>query len=195
MSMLKNIKTTPATLRTKLALAAGILLLIAVNFTIYQREQLLKEGRVVLLELTPVDPRSLMQGDYMALRFKVANEAFSGRLRSDGGEDVKQVADGHIVVSVDDNGVGQFKRWAKNEEGLASNEALLHYRIRNDQPKFGTNAFFFQEGHGQDYQTARYGEFRVAKNGDMILTSLRAADYRLLEVQTIATTSLQQNQP
>ncbi|MFX7329222.1 GDYXXLXY domain-containing protein, partial [Acinetobacter baumannii] len=34
-----------------------------------QKEMLLKEGQLVLLPLAPVDPRSLMQGDYMALRY------------------------------------------------------------------------------------------------------------------------------
>lgn len=62
--------------RVWLAVLAGILVLIAVNVSIYQREQLLQHGRFVLLELAPVDPRSLMQGDYMALRFEVANQAF-----------------------------------------------------------------------------------------------------------------------
>jgi uncharacterized membrane-anchored protein len=174
---------TPRTWRTILALAVGALILAAVNFTIYQREQLIREGRVVLLELAPVDPRSLMQGDYMALRFKVATDAFSGRQRNQASPEAAKLMDGHLVVALDAHGVGQFKRFAKSEERLASDEVLLRYRIRDDQPKFATNAFFFQEGHGQDYQTARYGEFRVAKNGDMILTSMRAADYRLLEVQ------------
>lgn len=184
--MLKTKEKIPGTMRTMLALAAGVLILGAVNFTIYQREQLLKDGRVVLLELAPVDPRSLMQGDYMALRFKVATDAFSGRQSNAAAFEVAKQVDGHLVVALDEHGVGHFKQFARSEEGLASNEALLRYRIRNDQPKFGTNAFFFQEGHGQDYQAARFGEFRVAKNGDMILTALRAADYRVLEVQKTA---------
>lgn len=53
----------------------GLLLaLIVANRGIAGHERTLAEGRVVLLELAPVDPRSLMQGDYMALRFDVADD-------------------------------------------------------------------------------------------------------------------------
>ena len=53
----------------------GLALVLAVaNGSIWQREQLLGSGRVVILELAPVDPRSLMQGDYMALTFAAGRE-------------------------------------------------------------------------------------------------------------------------
>lgn len=165
-------------MRKLIAIVAGILVLVAVNFTIYQREQLLEHGRVVLLETAPLDPRSLMQGDYMALRFKVANDAFPRMGWNSYKEDLQ---DGHIVVALDEHGVGSFRRLADGAP-LAANEALLRYRVRNGQPKFATNAFFFQEGHGEQYATARYGEFRVAKNGDMILTAMRGADYQKMGV-------------
>ena len=44
-----------------------ILLLGYFNWSVYQKEQTLKDGQLVLLQLAPVDPRSLMQGDYMRL--------------------------------------------------------------------------------------------------------------------------------
>lgn len=163
-------------MRKLIAVVAGILMLAAVNFTIYQREQLLEHGRVVLLETAPLDPRSLMQGDYMALRFKVANEAFPRMGWDNYGENLK---DGHIVVALDEHGVGHFRRMADGAP-LAANEAMLRYRVRNGQPKFATNAFFFQEGQGEQYARARYGEFRVAQNGDMILTAMRGTDYQKL---------------
>jgi uncharacterized membrane-anchored protein len=159
-------------MRKLIVVLAAVLLLGLVNFTIYQREQLRREGRVVLLELVPVDPRSLMQGDYMALNFAVANAAFPSR-HSDKSED------GQIVVALDGRGVASFRRFADSTP-LAANEAVLVYRIRNNMVKFATNAFFFQEGHAEDYQGARYGEFRVSPDGEMILTNLRAADLTLL---------------
>lgn len=163
-------------MRKWIAVIAGASVLLAVNFSIYQREQLLSEGRVVLLELAPVDPRSLMQGDYMALRFKVADESLGNKTNT-------PLHDGHIVVTLDPNNVGHFTRM---DDGAptAAQEVRLRYRIRNDQAKFATNAFFFQEGHAQQYEVARYGEFRVAKNGDMILTAMRGADLKTLGLST-----------
>jgi uncharacterized membrane-anchored protein len=159
-------------MRKAIVVLAGVILLAAVNFTIYAREQLLEHGRVVLLELAPVDPRSLMQGDYMALRFKVATDAFPH-------SDFKESMDGHIVVALDEHGVGSFKRIA-DATPLATNEALLRYRVRNEQPKFATNAFFFQEGQGDRFQSAHYGEFRVDAEGEMILTAMRDKDFGVL---------------
>ena len=53
-------------------LLGGLLVLGIANFAIWQKEDVLANGRTILLELAPVDPRSLMQGDYMALRFRLA---------------------------------------------------------------------------------------------------------------------------
>lgn len=151
-------------MRKSVAVLAGILILAAVNWSIYGRERLLEAGQIVLLELAPIDPRSLMQGDYMALRFKLADEAF-GRGRS------KIAQDGHIVVRIGERGVGSFVRRDAGEP-LAPGEARLRYRIREDRVKFATNAYFFQEGTASAYARARYGEFRVAPDGEMLLTHL-----------------------
>ena len=152
-------------MRKTIALLAGLALLAVANWTIYGRERLLAEGTVVMLELAPVDPRSLMQGDYMALRFKVADEAF-GRDRG------KQAEDGRIVVKVDERGVGAFVR-RDGGEPLAQGEVALRYRVREGKAKFATNAYFFQEGTGNLYARAKFGEFRVAASGDLLLTHLR----------------------
>lgn len=159
-------------MRKLIVVLTGLVILVAVNWSIYAREQLLSQGRVVLLELAPVDPRSLMQGDYMALNFKVANEAFPRG-------DIKPSEDGHLVVRLDERSVGYFKRFADSTP-LAANEAMLKYRIRNNQVKFATNAFFFEEGSSQQYQAARYGEFRVSADGEMLLTTLRGVDLAVL---------------
>ena len=55
----------------------------------------------------------------------------------------------------------------------AADEVGIRYRVRHGTPKLGTNAYFFEEGHAGDYAKARYGEFRVAPDGEAILTGLR----------------------
>lgn len=162
-------------MRKAIAVAAGLLMLGAVNWGIYGRERLLESGQVVLLELVPVDPRSLMQGDYMALRFKVADEVF-GRGRT---KEAKEAKDGRIVVRVGERGVGAFVR-RDGGEPLAPGETRLRYRIREQRVKFATNAFFFQEGTGHIYVGARYGEFRVAPDGDMLLAHLVSEKFERL---------------
>lgn len=159
-------------MRKLIVLLAGIAVLALANYSIFQRERLLKEGQIVLLQLAPVDPRSMMQGDYMALRFAVADEAFPFGERD-------KLKDGHLVVARDGHGVATFRRFADNRP-LAPNEIALRYRMRNGEPLFATNAFFFQEGTSERYANARFGEFRVASDGEMILTNLRDERYRKL---------------
>jgi uncharacterized membrane-anchored protein len=159
-------------MRKWIVVLAGAGLLLGINLVIAARERLLDEGRVVLLELTPVDPRSLMQGDYMALRFKVVRDAFQPA-------PAEVVADGRIVLGLDARGVATFRRF-DNGAGPAADEVAFRYRIRHGTPKLGTNAFFFEEGRVGDYAKARYGEFRVAPNGEAILTALRDEALRVL---------------
>lgn len=158
-----------------IAVAAGLVILAITNFSILGRERLLADGLLVLLETAPVDPRSLMQGDYMALRFRVADQVL-GRSTAKQGLD-----DGHLVLKLDDQGVGQFQRF---DEGtaLAPGEFRMRYRIRDQRPKFATNAYFFQEGTAALYTGAKYGEFRVGTNGESILTGLRSASREPLGV-------------
>ena len=152
-------------MRKAIAVLAGLAVLGAANWTIQGREKQLAEGAVVLLELAPVDPRSLMQGDFMALRFRIDNE-FSGGARAG------RSADGRIVVRQDARGVAAFVRQHAGEP-LAPGEALLRYRVRGGKLKFATNAYFFQEGTARLYERARYGEFRATPGGDLLLTHLR----------------------
>src|SRR3982751_4045171 len=105
--------------RTVIVLAALVVLAIA-NWTIASREALVTNGRVVLLELAPVDPRSLMQGDYMALRFRIATEAF-------GQPSLQPAVDGRLVAQVDAEGAGTFRRFDDGTP-LAADEVLLRYR-------------------------------------------------------------------
>ncbi len=152
-------------MRKAVVLLAGLIILVLANYSIYSRERLLTEGAVVLLQLAPVDPRSLMQGDYMALRFQVANDI---RQRV-GGEEAH---DGNAIVTVDERRVGAFVR-IDDGTPLAANEVRMHFRMRERQIKFATNAFFFQEGTASAYAKARYGELRVGGDGESILTGLR----------------------
>ena len=103
----------------------------------------------------------------MRLNFEVADQAFPAAAST-------PKADGHIVVALDPNGVGHFRRFADGRP-LAPGEIALRYRIRGGQPNFATNAYFFEEGQAADLAGAAYGEFRVGGDGEMILTGLRGA--------------------
>ena len=176
-------------MRSAFALVSCVAIVALVNYSVVRKERLLENGSVVYLELAPVDPRSLMQGDYMALRFKLANDARPAMKRADTQEATRSfgfngsrdlaAADGRIVAALDDSSIAQYRR-LDDGQPLASKEIYLRYRVREGEIKFATNAFFFQEGTAKQYELARYGEFRVARNGELLLTGLRSADLRPL---------------
>ena len=150
-------------------LVALLLVLAAANVTVARHERTLAEGRVMYLELAPVDPRSIMQGDYMALRFAVASLLPY--------TDTPQ----HelLVVKRDARGVGTFVRMHR-DEALAADEALLEYRIRKRGARIVTDAYHFQEGTAKIYEGARFGELRVRPDGVALLVRLTDAGLKPL---------------
>lgn len=148
------------------------LILVAVNFMIFTKESLLASGDTLLLDLRPRDPRSLMQGDYMSIRYGLAGEV--GAAISD------EAADGRAVVRVDERGVARFVRLHDGKMPLAADERLLRFRKRAGQVRIGGDAFFFQEGLAEVYQPARYGELRVDRSGEAVLVGLRDGELRRL---------------
>ena len=160
-------------MRNAIAWAVLAVVLILSNLMIVGKERILTEGEPMLLQLAPRDPRSLMQGDYMALRYSVARQV-ADKLSDIGS------SDGQIVVTLDEHQVARFARLRDDNTPLADSERLLAYRLRGDNVRLASDAYFFQEGHEPRYRSARYGELRVDTDGDAVLVALRDGDYRLL---------------
>jgi uncharacterized membrane-anchored protein len=153
-----------------LILLGALLVLGALNFSIAGKERIKGRGEIVYLRLAPVDPRSLMQGDYMALRFALAQE-----LDKTVSRDAAGAAPGAREGEVRFAGVAiASNRVASLADSAAPATLKLRYRVRNGHVWLGTNAFFFQEGDAQRFSTARYGEFRVDRaSGEAVLVGLR----------------------
>ena len=156
--------------RTRLIVVAVAVLVILsiINIEIVGKQRILSNGTTVLLRLAPVDPRSLLQGDYMALRY-----ALSGRVAD--AADEAQVSDGLAVITLDDEGAAEFVRIHNGQELLQS-ELLLRFRKRGESVRLASDAFFFEEGSWDEYRGARYGELRVSRNGSAVLIGLRDID-------------------
>jgi uncharacterized membrane-anchored protein len=138
-------------------MAATLVVLVAVNGSIVAKERIKTHGERIYLALAPVDPRSLMQGDYMALRFAVADQ-------------IPTVESGTWPLRVDERGIAAFVP-DQNAAGLR-----IRYRVRNGRVWLGTNAYFFEEGTAERYANAAFGEFRVEReSGEAILVGLRDA--------------------
>jgi uncharacterized membrane-anchored protein len=159
-------------IRVALVIAGLALVLVLTNWDIAQKRAVIAEGRVLLLELRPADPRSLFQGDYMALA--LANDTMP-----DPGVIATLPYRGTVILSLDEKGVGRFGRL---DDGTAPNadELRVQYRRhldwRGPRLDYGAQAFFFQEGDAALYQDAKYALLRVAEDGSTVLTDLANED-------------------
>lgn len=168
-----------------LAILGGLaLVLVVANGGIWQREKLLATGKVVILELAPVDPRSLMQGDYMALNFAASRDIT--RLRLGGERQFEDETlpgfepDGYVMLQADSRGVATPLRIQPDVHPHAETEVPLRYRVRDSSVRIVTNAYFFPEGEAKRYEVARYGELRVAENGEALLVRMLGEDLQPL---------------
>lgn len=150
----------------------GIFLLIMVASIrlIQQKENILAHGQVIYLELQPVDPRSLIQGDYMNLRYSIANDIAVNDYSKKG----------LIVASLDGDSIARFARIHDPNRPLEGGEIFIQYYSRGTRAYIGPNAFFFQEGDAQYYDDANYGELRVSDDGESILVGLRGEGLEML---------------
>jgi uncharacterized membrane-anchored protein len=151
----------------RVAVLAGVCLAIAVGLVAH-KEHILATGQPVYLELEPRDPRSLMQGDYMVLRYAMEDGVVA--LHPPRGK-------GTLVVSIDERGVASLVRLdlAARGQPLAANEQRLRFRYLPDgEPlvRIGAESFFFEEGAADVYANARYGKLVADAAGRSVLVGL-----------------------
>ena len=162
-----------------IALLGLALVLVVITRNIIKYEAHLTTGDTVLLALAPVDPRGFMQGDYMTLSYALERDVFAALNKDPGSYPTNE--EGYVIVALDQHNVGQLVRLAANQsKNLASNEIAIYYRIRNGTMQLATNAFFFQEGHGEAFEAAEYGLFRVNDKGEPLLTNLVDKDFKVI---------------
>lgn len=156
-----------------IVLTVALLATLAYFYTyVSGKEHLMREGELVLFELAPLDPRSLMQGDYMQLRYSIGRYVPRDTF-PDGG---------YLVFSTDGMRVAHYIRVQSEPEPLAAGEHVIRFYRRastlfqSSRIELGSSSYFFQEGEGEKYAEAQYGGIRVDDRGDAVLVGLYDID-------------------
>jgi uncharacterized membrane-anchored protein len=154
-------------------LLGALAALVVVNQGIWVKERLIRDGAPVYLELAPVDPRSLMQGDFMRLNVRLPAQVETGVTQRLWG------ARPRVVAHRDARGVATLVRL---DDGSPLSNDELHIELT---PKDGrwivvSDAWFFREGEAERWSRARYAEFRVMPDGRALLVGLRGAELEAL---------------
>ncbi|MDR2161292.1 MAG: GDYXXLXY domain-containing protein [Desulfovibrio sp.] len=162
-------KTAPA------AALAVFLLLFCVSAG--SREYTLSRGTVMILDLRPVDPRSLMQGDYMILNLDLEEDIENALARLPAAGTPRR---GTAIVALDGRGLASFLRLEDEGSPPAGQEHRLKFRYDGWKATVGGGSFFFQEDRQESFSAARRAELRVSAAGDAIVTHLLDGDGRRL---------------
>ncbi len=167
-------------MKNKIIFANMLLILFFFNYSVFKNEQHIKEGLVVYFELAPVDPRSLIQGDYMTLAYKITNAiAKECQLWEKQGKHIPPQA--QALIRIDKIAMGHFVTLHKKGEKLAANEVLLPFKLRKKRVILPlTTSYFFEEGQAKIFGEAKYGVFKYAHE-KWILVHLADNNRKILE--------------
>lgn len=140
------------------------------NWSVFDKEQTLRIGKLVLLEMAPIDPRAPLQGDYMDLNYKatadVAVDSIPHR--------------GYCILKPIGDDVFEKVRFQANKDPLGKDEIALRYTTDRYQIHLGSSAFFFQEGKAALYDSAQYAGLRIDNRGSGILVGLYDQNRQLI---------------
>ena len=179
-----------------------IALLGAVNYKVQQFEDVLATGKPVVLKIAPVDPRSLMQGDYMVLNYAILSEIQQSQFLSESNESLETSESidageanetigidesspsgkkAYILVHLDQNHVATFceeQSEIPTDFKHCTPNVYLPIRYKGGWlPKLPSQDYFFAEGKGEYYAQAEYAEYRF-KDGILLLARLLDKDLK-----------------
>ena len=145
-----------------------------INVGIWQKEDIIAHGRPVFIKLAPIDPRSLMQGDYMALNFEMP-AALQQALAVE-----SKLEHQEAIATIDARGIATVTRLASTGAPTAG-EIRIELIPKNGRWIVVTDAWFFKEGDSARWSKARYGEFRVKPNGQALLVGMADENLQVLK--------------
>ncbi|WP_265470389.1 GDYXXLXY domain-containing protein [Haemophilus parainfluenzae] len=178
-----------------------IALLGAVNYKVQQFEDVLATGKPVVLKIAPVDPRSLMQGDYMVLNYAILSEFQQSQFLSESNESLETSESidtgeanetigidesspsgkkAYILVHLDKNHVATFceeQSEIPTDFKHCTPNVYLPIRYKGWLPELPSQDYFFAEGKGEHYAQAEYAEYRF-KDGILLLARLLDKDLK-----------------
>ncbi|MBS9776382.1 MAG: GDYXXLXY domain-containing protein [Fusobacterium sp.] len=151
----------------------NFILVLVLTFLSATKEQTYRKQKAFYLKLAPIDPRSLMQGDYMRLNYEIVDKAVE-KLGYD--YNIKVRRRGYIVVKLDKNDVAEYVDVVKNIEDFKNKnkEDILFIAFKGNgyaNLKINADTFLFQEGDAKLYENAKYSKV-VVVNHKLRLLSL-----------------------
>ena len=169
-----------------------LLAIIYVNVYAWQSQQIKLRGKILFLELAPVDPLSLVQGQYMILRFGIEKEYDA----TQEDQHIIENSRGNVlaIINLDNRRIGTLTglkaidQWQQQPNPNGTLLLQVHAWHTNSDESYTIqiqqNSFLFQENTEDRYTEAKYGMFRVQENGQYVLTDLADKHLRPLTAKS-----------
>lgn len=161
-------------MKAHLNLALVVVIILAFVYSIYQKEEIIENGDVVYLALAPVDPRSIMQGDYMRLRYEVetGNSSSTDYPKS-----------GYLIMKADERKVAPRTGDLLEDAQPKGDEFMFKFTSDGYRINIQPDSFLFQQGLRKLYAQAKYGIFRV-DGKEHLLVGLADGDLKEIKPPT-----------
>lgn len=143
---------------------------------IVANEQHLKKSEAIYIKLQPVDPRSLIQGDYMQLNY----ELYLPELANAEADFEVIQGKAHVLAYVELDAMRRVKATTFEPQQNHQLQKLILKNPHNHSSALypSTQSFLFAEGLGECYEKAQYAEFKVNREGKAILAGLKGEDLK-----------------
>ncbi|MFF0830570.1 GDYXXLXY domain-containing protein [Brevibacillus sp. NPDC003359] len=166
-------KSEPSNFARKALVLLPVILLqfVLIGYQVWSSETILAKGKTVKLELVPIDPRSLLQGDYVILGYTISTLDQ---------EDIESGDKIRVVLRQQANGLYSYSgfyeidgQWNRTYEPQPSDVVINGNTIGSNRVEYGIESYFVPEGTGLDVErNAKYAIVKIGEKGDAILESL-----------------------
>lgn len=151
-------------------IAIAGLTLVVVMVMVLGYEKRLDQGRIIYAKLAPLDPCSLIQGDYMSLAYELnakEGDAYFGERKLG----YASLSPQNVITSVQWEPSADQKIWLKNHWG---------------RWQLPVDSFMFAEGLAECYDSAQFAKISVTDDGKMMLLDLVGDSLQDLDCQSQA---------
>lgn len=181
-------------MKRMIPLALALLSIAVFLGLISKNEWHLDNSQTMYVRLQPVDPRSIIQGDYMALNYQLYFAPHHSAQERTNQENMSQeninsedqIFSGHYFDEVIKNKssvltyveLDSQRRVIHSYFELPENVRTERLILQNPNNRYNglypaSRSFLFAEGLADCYQQAEYAEFKVDEQGNAILTALK----------------------
>ena len=173
-------------MRKIIPLVLAIICIVIFSGLMWKNESHLKNSQSIYVRLQPVDPRSLIQGDYMVLDYQLylapestaenqSDQIYSGHSHD---QYIHNKSSVPVYVELNAERIVIHTYFDRPKATSVSKLILKNPNNRADLLYPASKSFLFSEGLAECYQQAQYAEFKVDSQGNAILASLRGGGLR-----------------